>query len=264
MSRRWPTTSVRSASTQNSRGPSLTSIGPSWRRPGAMPPTWSHESHPSADPSDRRQRLCPAPQHIWSLAASLELPERASIVQRGPPSGLYSVNVYGPERSPRFLNAVSMYHPSTVTGSLVHNGDGPEPGFKSEDGKWDLRPHASRIEHVDRELLGTWHALMESGSAEIPVEETRMVFTVNRSAGDVLQRLTAVPTLRDAHRSSTEAGTRPSVVATDTSSPGGVKRSRGTPSSCRAPTSMWAIRSTPRAIRPCVVTRITHRWTWKL
>lgn len=109
----------------------------------------------------------------------------------------YGVNVYGPERPPRFLNAVSMYHPYTVTGSLVHNGDSPEPGFKNEDGKWDLRAHSSRIERVDREILGTWHALMESGSAEIPVDETRMVFTVNRSAGDVLQRLTAVPTLRE-------------------------------------------------------------------
>lgn len=109
----------------------------------------------------------------------------------------YSVNVYGTGREPRFLNAVSMYHPSTAAGSLAHNGDGPEPGFKNEEGKWDLRPHASRIEHVDRNVLGAWHALMESGSAEVPVDETRMVFTVNRSASDVLQRLTAVPTLRE-------------------------------------------------------------------
>ncbi|MGQ1838222.1 Eco57I restriction-modification methylase domain-containing protein [Kocuria turfanensis] len=108
----------------------------------------------------------------------------------------YSVNVYGSGRLPTFLNAVSMYHPSTVTGSLAHNGDGPEPGFKNEDGKWDLRPHAARIEHVNREVLATWHTLMESGSTEIPVDRTRLVFTVNHSASDVLQRLTAVPTLR--------------------------------------------------------------------
>ncbi|GAA1123146.1 Eco57I restriction-modification methylase domain-containing protein [Citricoccus alkalitolerans] len=107
----------------------------------------------------------------------------------------YSVNVYGQEERPGFLNAISMYHPSTAIGSLAHNGDGPEPGFKNEDGKWDLRPHASRIEHVNYDVFSTWHTLMESGSAEIPVEETRMVFTINRSASDVLQRLTATPTL---------------------------------------------------------------------
>lgn len=109
----------------------------------------------------------------------------------------YSVNVYGTERSPYFLNAVLMYHPSTAAGSLAHNGDGSEPGFKNEEGKWDLRPHASRIQHVDPEALSAWHALMESGSVEISSQETRMVFSVNQSAGDVLQRLTSVATLRE-------------------------------------------------------------------
>lgn len=111
----------------------------------------------------------------------------------------YSINVYGPDRAPRFLNAVSMYHPATALGSLAHNGDGPEPGFKNEQGKWDLRPHASRIERVDHQVLNTWHELMESGSTEVPVEESRMVSSVNRSAGRVLERLTSVPTLRESN-----------------------------------------------------------------
>lgn len=109
----------------------------------------------------------------------------------------YGVNVYGRSQSPFFLNAVSMYHPQTVIGSLAHNGDGIEPGFRDENGKWDLRPHASRIEHVDRDVLATWHALMEAGSEDVPVEQTRMVFSVNQSAAEALQRLTRVPTLRE-------------------------------------------------------------------
>ncbi|WP_315278369.1 Eco57I restriction-modification methylase domain-containing protein [Kocuria carniphila] len=109
----------------------------------------------------------------------------------------YSVNIYGPGEAPKFLNAVSMYHPATVVGSLVHNGDGPEPGFRNDLGKWDLRPHASRLEHVDESVLLTWHALMESGSAETSVDQTRMVFSVNRSAGNVLEKLTSVSTLRE-------------------------------------------------------------------
>lgn len=107
----------------------------------------------------------------------------------------YSVNVYGPDRSPQFLNAVSMYHPATALGSLAHNGDGSEPGFKNEEGRWDLRPHASRIDRVTPTVLSTWHELMESGSIEIPIDESRMVFSVNRSAGHVLERLASVPTL---------------------------------------------------------------------
>lgn len=109
----------------------------------------------------------------------------------------YSVNIYGIEQSPDFLNAVSMYHPSVVVGSLAHNGEGPEPGFKTHEGKWNLRPHQSRIQHVSYDSLAAWHELMESGNSEIEVTESRMVFTVNRSAGDVLKDLTSVLTLGD-------------------------------------------------------------------
>ena len=109
----------------------------------------------------------------------------------------YAINVYAKKDVINFLNAVSVYHPSTVSGSLGHNGDGPEPGFKNPEGGWDLRPHSARIERVDVEVLRTWHALMEGGSTDVPVEETRMVFSVNRSAAASLQRLTEVLVLRD-------------------------------------------------------------------
>ncbi|WP_367402033.1 Eco57I restriction-modification methylase domain-containing protein [Kocuria marina] len=111
----------------------------------------------------------------------------------------YSINVYGPARNPDFKNAVSMYHPSSAIGSLAHNGDGAQPGVRDDTGKWDLRPHASRIERVDHGVLKTWHALMEGASGEVPVEETRMAFSVNRAAGDALRRLTSVPTLGGVH-----------------------------------------------------------------
>lgn len=109
----------------------------------------------------------------------------------------YSINVYSSPQYPNFMNAVSAYHPSTIVGSLLHNGDGAEPGFRNNEGSWDLRPHSARIAYVDREVLTTWHALMEGGAPEIPVDETRMVFTVNRAAADVLERLTDVPALRE-------------------------------------------------------------------
>ncbi|RLY95106.1 restriction endonuclease [Kocuria tytonicola] len=109
----------------------------------------------------------------------------------------YSINIYGSSQPPNFLNAISMYHPHTIYGSMLHNGDGLEPGFRDESGKWDLRPHASRIEHVDRDVLATWHALMEAGSEDVPIHEARMVFSVNHSAAEALQRLTRVPTLRE-------------------------------------------------------------------
>jgi len=109
----------------------------------------------------------------------------------------YSVNVYGSQKDTRFLNAVNIYHPSTASASLVHNGDGPEPGFKDDDGNWDLRPHRSRIQHVGEEDLRVWHEVMEGGSPETPVASSRMVYTVNASAREVLAKLTRDASISD-------------------------------------------------------------------
>ncbi|MEU7994037.1 class I SAM-dependent DNA methyltransferase [Micromonospora sp. NPDC049060] len=100
----------------------------------------------------------------------------------------YGVHVYGEGRSaPRYLTASSMYHPDTVARSLEHDGSGPEPGLKDPDGKWDLRPHRSRITVVCDETLASWHAILES--PDVPVRQARMVNAVNRSTAAVLDKL---------------------------------------------------------------------------
>lgn len=104
----------------------------------------------------------------------------------------YGVNVYGAEReSIRFLHAVSLYHPDMISRSLVHDGSGAEPGIKDDEGKWDQRPHASRLIAVDETVLKTWHAVLES--SDVPVVRTRMLYTVNRSVSDVLGKLSKAP-----------------------------------------------------------------------
>src|SRR5699024_510973 len=98
----------------------------------------------------------------------------------------------GAERSePSFLHAAWLYHPDTVIRSLVHDGSGPEPGFKDKDGKWDLRPHRQRIIRVDRDVLRTWNDVLEEGRG--PDLESRMVYTVNQSASTAMQRLAESP-----------------------------------------------------------------------
>lgn len=107
----------------------------------------------------------------------------------------YSINIYGPEQDPDFLNAIGMYHPETPARSLDHDGSGPEPGFKNDDGKWDLRPHRARVQRVRMPDLKVWHQLMEGGSSEIPVDSARMVYTVNSSARDVLNKIATAPSI---------------------------------------------------------------------
>jgi hypothetical protein len=101
----------------------------------------------------------------------------------------YSVNVYGARRSVDFLSAVSVYHPAVVEGSLRHDGTGPEPGFKNAEGGWDLTPHRARVQRNTHEQLELWHSLMESGDAEVAVESSRMLSSVNHAAAAALEIL---------------------------------------------------------------------------
>jgi hypothetical protein len=105
----------------------------------------------------------------------------------------YGIHVYGSRRAPAFLMATNLYHPETVVGSLRHDGSGPEPGLKTQEGSWDLRPHQSRITRVDLDRLASWHALLEDEAT--PVTRTRMVYAVNRATADVLAKLSRAPRL---------------------------------------------------------------------
>ena len=105
----------------------------------------------------------------------------------------YGVHVYGDhaDRVRDFLMASSLYHPDTVERSLRHDGSGDEPGLKDPDGNWDLRPHRKRIINVTDATLQIWHAIMEDDS--VPVRQTRMVYTVNTAAAEVLATLAHQP-----------------------------------------------------------------------
>ncbi|KKO82899.1 Eco57I restriction-modification methylase domain-containing protein, partial [Corynebacterium otitidis] len=104
----------------------------------------------------------------------------------------YGVHVYAErQETPDFIQAVSLYHPDTATDSLKHDGTGPVPGLKDDNDRWDLRPHADRIQHVTTETLKLWAGLMED--SDTPAGEARMVYTVNTDAARVLHTLAAAP-----------------------------------------------------------------------
>src|SRR5699024_6112776 len=63
------------------------------------------------------------------------------------------------------------------------------PGFKNVEGAWDITPHRARIQRNRREQLELWHALMEPGDAEVVVESSRMLASVNHAAAVVLETL---------------------------------------------------------------------------
>ena len=88
-----------------------------------------------------------------------------------------------------------MYHPGTAAESMHHDGSGDLPGIKDPDYNWDLRPHRDRIQVIDEKALKVWHSVLEDASVS-PVE-SRMVYTVNTEAAEVLEKLAAAPRIRE-------------------------------------------------------------------
>jgi hypothetical protein len=101
----------------------------------------------------------------------------------------FGVTVHGaPRAEPNFIQACWLYNPETAIRSLDHDGSGPEPGLKDPCGNWDVRPHSGRITNVDLDVLKTWHEILEEGQ-DVPIEQTRMVYLVNRSTAYVHEKL---------------------------------------------------------------------------
>ena len=100
----------------------------------------------------------------------------------------FGIHAYGARRSsPEFLQAVSLYTPETVEGSLRHSGEGEEPGIKDRDGNWDTASHRDRINRVDEEVLAAWNSIY--GDDSLPDNQTPMAYTVNRSLEEVLEHV---------------------------------------------------------------------------
>jgi hypothetical protein len=66
----------------------------------------------------------------------------------------YGIHIYGDARTtPQFMMASSLYHPDTVERSLLHNGDGTEPGLKISRRAMGHKRASRSILTIDDEVL---------------------------------------------------------------------------------------------------------------
>lgn len=162
-----------------------------------MQRTWDHASptgvvtllHPESHFTEKRAATLRAATYRrlrrhWQFINELKLFEIDHHVS-------YGVHVYAAPRDPEFRMAASLYHPSTVEGSLRHQGSEDVPGIKNDDNKWDLRAHQDRILHVDDDMLRTWASILENPATDH--RSTRMVYPVNATSAHVLQTMAASP-----------------------------------------------------------------------
>lgn len=125
----------------------------------------------------------------WQFINELELFDVHHLVK-------YGVHVYGSRREePKFISATTLYHPQTVLDSLRHDGTGSLPGFKDDNGNWDMRPHRDRIITVDIDTLKLWNSILEDPGT--PVISSRTVYTVNTEAAAILEKLAAAPRVKE-------------------------------------------------------------------
>ncbi len=167
-----------------------------------MEQAWRHASpigrtgliHPETHFTDEKAGLLREATYVrlrrhWQFVNELQLFEVDHHVSFG-------VHIYGSVlESPVFDMATALYHPDTVARSFDHDGSGPEPGLKDPDGKWDVRPHKSRIITVNDETLASWRAVLES--LDVPVRHSRMVYAVTRSVAVVLDKLSRAPRIAE-------------------------------------------------------------------
>lgn len=108
----------------------------------------------------------------------------------------YGIHVYGQHREhSNFVAAASVYHPRTIIDSFSRDGSGSLPGFKDDDGNWDLRPHRDRIITVDVDTLKVWNSIIEEPGT--PLLETRTVYSVDSEAAAVLAKLAEAPRIKE-------------------------------------------------------------------
>lgn len=129
-------------------------------------------------------------RRLWNITNKLGLFE----IDRNEKN--FDVSIFGrPIERVHFKMASGVHHPKVVLESLVHDGTGPQPGFKDDYGQWDLRPHRGRLITVNIEKLQLWHSLLENPNT--PVIETRVVYTVNSEAANVLKKLVKAPRIEE-------------------------------------------------------------------
>ena len=74
----------------------------------------------------------------------------------------FSVNVYGGlRREPAFQHIANLFQPQTVDACIEHDGQGPVPGIKDDNGKWNVAGHSERVLEVNLGTLGTFAKLYD-------------------------------------------------------------------------------------------------------
>ena len=90
----------------------------------------------------------------------------------------------------RFGLIANLYAPDTIEECLQHDGAGPVPGMKDENGKWNLRGHKSRIIEMNENSLELLGGILDPS---VPAREARLPLLHSRELANSLIKVMQIP-----------------------------------------------------------------------
>ena len=90
-----------------------------------------------------------------------------------------------------FSHISNLYIPSTVDSCFEHDGNGPVPGIKNDQDKWNTQGHASRIVHIDFITLKTFALLYDEPGT--PAIQARLPAIHSQELTSVLEKFAQQP-----------------------------------------------------------------------
>lgn len=109
---------------------------------------------------------------------------------------LYSINIYkGLKGEIDFISINNLFHPSTIAGTFIHDGNGVCSGFKIKDestGKyvWNTKPHKDRIIYYNSSILKLLARIFEDTD---DYESVKLVNIQSEKLIDVLDKISSFP-----------------------------------------------------------------------
>ena len=104
----------------------------------------------------------------------------------------YSTNVYGKRcDNVDFIGINNLYHPSTIDGCFIHDGQGECMGLKNKKDEWNTAPHKNRIVHYGMKEL---QLLAQTFEEDGDWETTKLVSIHANAILSVIGKLSAFPT----------------------------------------------------------------------
>jgi hypothetical protein len=165
-----------------------------WRL-GEHVQTLLHPEGPYDDPNAAALRMAA----YRRLRAHFQFINERKLFQEVHNQTTYSINVYGRDRTePSFVTIANLFAPQTVDACFNHSGGGETPGYKRDEGGWNMSGHRRRIVDVNIERLATFGHLYDAPGT--PAMAARLPAIHSSELVTVLERLAAAPRkLADLH-----------------------------------------------------------------